>query len=785
MSDDGLSRRDALRAGAAAGAGLAIGSGTVAGESSPTVGDCRSIDREESPPPGPDVLYEDPVTAPQFENGSGWNADPLLVCGAQGYDDGEFLYQDWVYDDYGANTDEQDTDPQPPTATTLAAPVGDVVYPTDDQRYRDNAADLLEFRCQPQGNSVRYRITLNTLVDEHPDAPIVAIGVDTGGDGFDDWGRGIGSLGALDLDRVVAVWHDGTAPRAAVKGGEESATAEFDVSRNQIEVEVKLDPGRETWTHYCVTGIHDGDGGFAQVQNEADEDNPGGARRTRQGSPPPVFNVAFRDEPLGSPHHWRDKAQADALVARDISAFGADVDFGRLQRGVTSREQADPTELTGFVNRLFSSRISIDGQTSYSPGEEGVEDDGDDAVLTGRVQPYSVYVPESYDPDEPGALHVNPHSLGQSYNQYAGTPNLLRQLGEQRDAIVLMFEGRGPAGWWHDEAEFDLFEAWADFRARYAHDEDRVTLGGYSMGGYATYRLASLYPDLFARGFEIVGPPDESIFGGPTDEREESEHNTLDVTDNMRHIPLLMWHGTNDELVPLPGPVNYAQDLRGHGYRHEFDAFPGYDHFLFSIRDQWGPGRDFLEGATVTRNPERVTYRSKPVMGYELGGGTYAEQYDSVYWLSDIEVAAPGSDDGGLVDAISYGDGYVPPVTENYTAEGTEPDPHVKRGTRWKEPLSAGTPRNELALDLAGVTALTVWVEEAGLDASRPLVLSVSSDERVDVRLAADGRARVVEVPPGEHTVTIEPCQGNGDGDSPGQGRDPQRPETPGVGGPE
>lgn len=374
-------------------------------------------------------------------------------------------------------------------------------------------------------------------------------------------------------------------------------------------------------------------------------------------------------------------------------------------------------------------------------------------MLTGRVQPYSVYVPESYDPDAPGPLHVHPHSLGQSYNQYAGNPNLLRQLGEQRDALVLMFEGRGPAGWWHDEAEFDLFEVWADFRTCYDYDEDRVTLGGYSMGGYATYRLASLYPDLFARGFETVGPPDEDFFGGPTDGAIESEHNTLDVTDNMRHVPLLMWHGSNDELVPLPGPTNCAQDLREHGHRHEFDVFAGYDHFTFSIFDEWGPGKEFLEGATVTRNPARVTYRSKPVMGNEA---FFDLAYDSAYWLSDIEVAAPESDDGGLVDATSYAE----PVAENYSSLGTEPSAHTKRGTRWTEPVREALPRNALELELADATRIRVWLEEAGLDPSAELELSVSTTTETTVELATDRRVRRVTVPAGEHTVTVEPCPG-------------------------
>ena len=749
--DDELSRRDALRAAGVAGAGLALGTSAATAGDGARAGGCESSKRDGSPAPGPDVLYEDPVTAPQFENGQGWKADPLLVSGAEAYDHGEYLYQDWVYDDYGANLDDTDaTPPEPPTSTSLDDPVGDVVYPTDDDVYRDNAADILEFRCRPIGDGVAYRLTLNTMVE--PDATVVAVGIDTGGGGRTDWGHGLGELGAA-VDHVLVIWGTG----AVLDGGDGAVTdLSVDERRNQIEVVVDLDPGEATWRHYCVTGIHDGDGGFAPVRDQADADHPGGARGQ---NPPPVLNAAFRfDEPLVNDsaftlaYSWRDKAQADALAARDVSAFRADVDFGKLRRHVIDRRIPE----SGVVDRLYASRAAIDGQTAYEADEEGVEDDGSDAVLTGRVQPYSVYVPERYDPDDPGPLHVLPHSLGQNYNQYAGTENMLRQLGEQRDALVLMFEGRGPAGWWHDEAEYDLFEAWADFRARYAYDEGRVTVGGYSMGGYATYRLASLYPDLFARGFEIVGPPDESIFGGPTDGQRESEHNSLDVTDNLRHVPLLMWHGSNDELVPLPGPANYAQDLREHGYRHEFDVFPGYDHFLFFFRDQWAPGREFLEGATVTDAPERVTYRSKPVMGNERFGLVY----DSAYWLSGIEVAAPESDDGGLVDAVSHADGYAKPVAENYEAVGTSPSLHTKRGTRWVPPVRGSPPRNALDLDLTGVTAVTVWVEEAGLDPGEELRLSVSTDTPVTVRLATETHVRPVDLPPGDHEADVTVCGG-------------------------
>ncbi len=55
-----------------------------------------------APRPGPAILYRKPARSPQLENAGVWHAKPILVSGASAYRDGEFLYQDFLYDDHGA-----------------------------------------------------------------------------------------------------------------------------------------------------------------------------------------------------------------------------------------------------------------------------------------------------------------------------------------------------------------------------------------------------------------------------------------------------------------------------------------------------------------------------------------------------------------------------------------------------------------------------------------------------------------------------------------------------------
>src|SRR5207244_3664199 len=61
--------------------------------------DASSLYQGPGPRPGPDLLYEPLADAPQLQNAGAWSAPPILVSGASAYRDGEFLYQDYLYDD--------------------------------------------------------------------------------------------------------------------------------------------------------------------------------------------------------------------------------------------------------------------------------------------------------------------------------------------------------------------------------------------------------------------------------------------------------------------------------------------------------------------------------------------------------------------------------------------------------------------------------------------------------------------------------------------------------------
>jgi dienelactone hydrolase len=704
------------------------------------------------PRPGPAVLYAPPAVPPLLRNANGWRAAPIMVAGAQAYVRGEYLYQDHVYDGFGADTTQGPLPPDPVPAAadvTFSGQTGDVVYPTNAKRYAYDAGDLLEFRTRVDRDRILYRVTLNTMID--PKAAAVAIGIDSAPGGRDDWGYGIGSLGHLGLDRVIVASGDG-AHSHDVPG----ATASANAARNQIEISVPLTPpARGSWRHYVVVGLWNGSS-FKTILDDPTAEEPGGAHGT---NPPPIFNVGFRfaepavrsdldgdlADPAGGdgvrtagPGSWRDHAQAQALAARDISAFHADIDFGKLRARATD---TSGVPRTGTLVRLYASHI-----------ERGEGMQPDRPMMRGRIQPYVLYVPRSYSARRPAPLTLELHSLAASYNQYAVfAPEIYRQLGEERGSLVLTPAGRGPDGWYHDEAELDVYEAWADVARHYAIDPDRVSVSGYSMGGYGTYKLAATYPDLFARAFAVVGPADESITGGPTGGAfagAEDTENTIHVLDNLRNVPLLMWNGTNDELVPVAGPLQTERRLYDLGYEHRLDLFPGYDHFLFSLRDEWGPGRDWLGDHRRLRAPSHVTFRAFPEMDRPALGLTH----DHAYWLSRVRVARGAR--SGLVDAFSATRGYLDPTMLDVIPGGTDPSAHLSFGLMPQPSALKPPPADRIVMNLTDVSALTIWPEAAGVR-GRTLTLRWTTNGPVTVTLAGSFGTVSLTVPAGSATRVV------------------------------
>jgi hypothetical protein len=713
----------------------AVPAGTAQAGSLPSV---RSGER-----PGPPLLYAKAPRVPQLSVRAPFRAQPLLVSGTDAYRRGEYLYQDHLFDDHGAETGVGSS---PPGTAGFSPASGDLHYPTA-ARYANNAADLVELRIRPTAEAIVYRVTLGTVLAD--DAAVVGIGIDTDRSGGAQvpWPRGAG-VSSPGLDRFITAWGTG-GEVAALPGGRRTplsaGAVSIDRRANQMTIRVPrsvMDPGRATWRYVAGTGLWSGSGFEPVKAGDPTDEQPGSANPARTA--PGVFNLAFRfaePQPRGS-GTWFESAQSAALGGGTTGAFQADVDFRRLAAGASRWSHAPGLKQA----RIYASRLSVPEGVHRSFPEFG-----------GPLQPYLVVVPESYRRTRRAGVTFALHSLSATYTQYAVfSPSQPQQLGDDVGRFHVTTLGRGPDGWYTDEAEADFFEVWADLARRFRLHPGRVALSGYSMGGYGTYKLGLQWPDLFGAAFTTVGPPGQGGWVPPAPPTGGQDTNTNLIVENARWLPYLNWAGRTDTLVPYAGVRAQQARFDQLGLRSQLWTYPG-GHLDLAAGDDWRGARSFMAGAVVQRDPRRVDYAFVP----DADRPRLGLVHDHAYWVSDLRVRERGGDPAsdparGLISARSSaptrGFGHAgEPVTRRVTsAAGGLPQPESVTGTEW-ERIRNLRPQNALRLELRNVGRATIDGRRAGLRGGRCLKLTIASDGHARVRLA-------LHLPPGVRAAAGRRC---------------------------
>ncbi|WP_328996095.1 prolyl oligopeptidase family serine peptidase [Kribbella sp. NBC_01245] len=678
--------------------------------------------------PGPDILYAPPAAAPQLENARPWRATPLMVSGASAYRDGEFLYQDYLYDDLGAS--ELYT------------------YPTYPD-YAGNAADLVEIRLRPLREAMVVRLTYNTMLDPELVATTIALG-DSPLLRAMPHGANTRAPG-----QVFVTVHGSSGDAVNAATGQRIPYPAVGVSvspqRRQVDVQIPygiFDPRGQTGVRVAAaTGLWDRAAGrYLIPQAVADERHPGGASGL---TPSAFFNVGFRyDEPLVGTQvkQIREKQQSEALAAGDISPFFATVDFVKLASRVDDelRGKRGGAPTSGVMNRIYASHFE-DQQGRGSAASLQTENcaQGCAPDRAGQLQSYSIYLPARLVPSAGYGLTIMLHGSGSTENSYQAS-HMLTQLGEREGgSIILMPEGRGPSYFYYGQAAADIFEAWADIARAYHLDPSNTALMGGSMGGYGTYKLASMFPDLFEAILPIVPCPSGGVLmvpGGPVPGGEASA--IVHVAPSLRHVPSLSLQSVNDEACQYSGDKGAAaifKRLDELNYEYEAYSFIGAEHAAVGLLllDDATQAVDFFTGRRVVTDPAHVTY----VVNEEMSQPQVGLNADHAYWLSGLKVRDTSGPPIGSVDAVSSGLGKADPApVATESGQGvypTNPYPYVFQRKRPGQEITAPK-QDRLHLNLTNVGAVTVDPARAGLTCAADI--EVATDGPVTVNLAGCGR---------------------------------------------
>jgi polyhydroxybutyrate depolymerase len=166
---------------------------------------------------------------------------------------------------------------------------------------------------------------------------------------------------------------------------------------------------------------------------------------------------------------------------------------------------------------------------------------------------YLLYVPESYDPATPTSLVITLHGFGDSVENFSEITAWGR-IAEEEGVLIVYPQAAGTPARWNTGVIFPEFVVddlafidalIDDLQATYCIDPDRVYVNGFSNGGGMTELLMCNLSERFAAAAIVSGAvnPDFSL------------------CDPAQPVPLIAFHGTDDQVVPYLGQTDGFFDL--------------------------------------------------------------------------------------------------------------------------------------------------------------------------------------------------------------------------------
>jgi predicted esterase len=199
--------------------------------------------------------------------------------------------------------------------------------------------------------------------------------------------------------------------------------------------------------------------------------------------------------------------------------------------------------------------------------------------LLGRSLDETLVTPRGGGDGRP--LLVFLHGYGGNPSDTLSPPfvSALRRLGDRSPVVVLP---EGDVGWWHDRKEgkwgsYVLDEVIPAALARSGADEDRVAIGGISMGGFGALDLGRLRKFCAVGGHSpaVFEPGSGDISFGFDNAADFRRHNLLGIARKRSPYDAPVWIdvGTQDDLRPAASLL--ARELRARGADVTFHVWPG------------------------------------------------------------------------------------------------------------------------------------------------------------------------------------------------------------------
>ena len=252
--------------------------------------------------------------------------------------------------------------------------------------------------------------------------------------------------------------------------------------------------------------------------------------------------------------------------------------------------------------------------------------------LDDSVQPYGLVVPESY---VSGAGRK--HRLDIWHHGRNAKGSELRFLVERRsdpgrftpeDTFVLHTYGRY-CNAMKFAGEVDTFEALAHAKSEYRVDADCVCMRGFSMGGAATWHLATHYPGEWVAATPGAGFAETAIYQNLAardiqppwwEQKMWGMYDATKVAGNLRHCPTIAYSGENDKQMQASDIMSEAMEAEGLELPHIIGP---------------GMGHEYDDGSKdeIERRLLPIVARGRELAPAEVRFTTYTLKYNRMRWV--------------------------------------------------------------------------------------------------------------------------------------------------------
>lgn len=193
--------------------------------------------------------------------------------------------------------------------------------------------------------------------------------------------------------------------------------------------------------------------------------------------------------------------------------------------------------------------------------------------IDGSVQPYGLVVPESYQPNSSHQFRLDVwfHGRGENLTELNFIADRQKNAGQFTPPNTIVLH---PYGRYCNANKFagevDLFEALAAVKKHYPIDENRISVRGFSMGGAATWHIATHHAGLWASAAPGAGFAETPEYvKAKLDEVPWYEqklwhlYNATDYAANLFNCPTVAYSGEIDKQIQAAQVM--ARELKAEG----------------------------------------------------------------------------------------------------------------------------------------------------------------------------------------------------------------------------